>query len=166
MKFNRLHICLLLLCTPFAASENHVRFRQNTEANFSSYTDDNNTNSLQTTLFQAAGVYVDTNKSTYFSLQRTIIVTVVNYGFLNLLHNFDCFLSRLGLKYLSLSFDTHTHVYLRTRGKYSFHVKDPVTIIFQMLYSPVGEWIIIPLFLAVPQRPVRRTEQHISHKRI
>eukprot|EP01041_Mallomonas_annulata_P000630 gene630-1221_t len=60
---------------------------------------------------QAKGVYFDSMKANHLS--NTIIVTASNYGYLNHVHNFKCFMDRLGLKVLMVALDEKTHRYLR-----------------------------------------------------
>lgn len=59
---------------------------------------------------KALGVYRDPLKSP--GLNRTIIVTASNRGYLNHLHNFKCFMDRLNMKFLVIALDTSTGAYL------------------------------------------------------
>ena len=61
----------------------------------------------------STGVYMDESKITD-SIRNVVIVTGCNHGFLNHLHNFKCFLDRLGLKFLVLSLDRKTYEYIIT----------------------------------------------------
>jgi len=47
-------------------------------------------------------------------LAKTVIVTGCNRGFVNHLQNFNCFMEKLGFKFLVVSMDRHTHEYLTT----------------------------------------------------
>ena len=48
-------------------------------------------------------------------LDKTVILTASNYGYLNHLQNFNCFLQRLNLKFLVISLDLPTHNYILAR---------------------------------------------------
>lgn len=66
-------------------------------------------------LSKVAGIYSDPSRSadvTKMGLQKTVMVTGCNHGFLNHLHNFKCFADRLGMKFLVISFDQQAHNYI------------------------------------------------------
>jgi hypothetical protein len=66
-------------------------------------------------LSKAAGIYSDPSRSSdvvKMGLEKTVMVTGCNYGFLNHLHNFKCFADRLGMKFLVISFDQQAHDYI------------------------------------------------------
>ena len=48
------------------------------------------------------------------AIRNVVLVTGCNFGFLNHLHNFKCFVDRLGLKFLVLSLDRKTYDYITT----------------------------------------------------
>lgn len=63
----------------------------------------------------AAGIYSDPKRkddTIKLGLEKTVLVTGCNYGFLNHLHNFKCFADRLGMKFLVISFDKGAHDYI------------------------------------------------------
>jgi hypothetical protein len=63
-------------------------------------------------LQRAAGVYNDENKVKQYSLQKTVLVTACNHGFINHLFNFKCFLDRLNMKVLVFALDQQVYHYL------------------------------------------------------
>ena len=64
-------------------------------------------------LEKVSGVYTEVPlTSKHLSLEKTVIVTACNYGFLNHLYNFDCFMKRLGMKYLVIALDKKAYQYL------------------------------------------------------
>lgn len=65
---------------------------------------------LRSAVKRAAGVYVDPQRQKGF--EDIVIVTGCNYGFINHLNNFKCFLERLGMKFLVVSMDQKAHNYL------------------------------------------------------
>jgi len=58
---------------------------------------------LRETLALAAGVYRDPLKNP--AMNRTVIITGTNHGYVNHLHNFKCFMDRLKLKVLVFAMD-------------------------------------------------------------
>jgi hypothetical protein len=78
----------------------------------------NNDNSeLISLLEKVSGIYADPNskpKGFKKSLDKTVIVTACNHGFLNHLYNFDCFMKRLKFKYLVIAMDKTAYTYLKT----------------------------------------------------
>ena len=64
-------------------------------------------------LDSAAGVYiqvpVNANEHLVKQLNRTVLITAINSGYLEHLLNFDCFMKRLGLKYVVFSLDPQMH---------------------------------------------------------
>jgi len=79
-------------------------------------------NSLVDVLKAASGYYTDASKAKQRGLQNTVLVTGGNFGYLNHIHNFNCFARRLELKYLVISMELHTHYYLQKRGFYSYYL--------------------------------------------
>lgn len=78
-------------------------------------------NSFATIVEKAAGYYTDETKSKENNLMKTIIVTASNFAYLSHLQNFKCFMDRLGLKFMVLSMDAHTHHYMSSRDMISYH---------------------------------------------
>lgn len=81
-------------------------------------------NSLVDILRLSSGYYASPTKAEAHGMQRTVLVTGGNFGYLNHIHNFNCFAQRLQLKYLVISMELHTHYYLQKRGFYSYYL-DP-----------------------------------------
>lgn len=61
-------------------------------------------------LHEVAGVYKDESKRK--GLEKTVIITTSNYGYLNHLHNFKCFADRLDIRFLVLAMDIRLKNYL------------------------------------------------------
>lgn len=57
-------------------------------------------------LDRVAGVYKDPVLANKYNLKKTVVITGCNHGFLNHLYNFDCFMRRLGMKYLVITMDS------------------------------------------------------------
>lgn len=74
------------------------------------YSDDPAIVTLLSSLEAAAGVYKDPSRQA--GLERTVLVTGCNHGFLNHLHNFKCFCDRIGLKFLVIALDEKSYQYL------------------------------------------------------
>lgn len=55
-----------------------------------------------------AGYYKNKTRS----LKNTLLMTVINYGYKDFLHNFKCFCDRLGIQFLSISLDNKIYKYL------------------------------------------------------
>ena len=89
------------------------------ESNLSSYLLNN---SLPIVLKKAAGYYRDPARTALLGLEKTVLVTGGNFGYLNHIHNFNCFVERLGLKYMVISMELHTHYYLQRHGFLSFYL--------------------------------------------
>ena len=73
------------------------------------------TRPLEEALVKAAGVYIHPPKyisTLNLDLNKTVIITGANFGYINHLHNFKCFIDRLGLKVLVVSMDERTHKYV------------------------------------------------------
>ncbi len=70
---------------------------------------------IETVLQRVAGVFhvPPGTASKYPSLNKTVVLTGCNHGFLNHLHNFKCFMDRLNMKFLVVALDRKTHDYLR-----------------------------------------------------
>jgi hypothetical protein len=62
-------------------------------------------------LDQVKGIYKDPTK-VHKLIQKSVMVTSCNYGFLNHLMNFKCFADALGLKFLVIAMDMQLHSYL------------------------------------------------------
>ncbi len=71
------------------------------------------TNHLQSLLEKSAGVYIDKSKSK--ELEKTVLITACNHGYLNHLHNFKCFADRLGFKFLVFSMESQVHDYITNK---------------------------------------------------
>jgi hypothetical protein len=70
-------------------------------------------------LHEVAGVYVNETKRK--GLEKTVVITSCNHGFLNHLHNFKCFADRLGIRFLVMSMDLTLHAHLvRGTTMYSY----------------------------------------------
>lgn len=65
---------------------------------------------LKRKLAKVAGVYKDPAKAK--GLEKTVLITGCNHGFVNHLHNFKCFADRLGMKFLVMAMDRHAHEYI------------------------------------------------------
>ena len=72
--------------------------------------------SLLRAVQMAAGVYkegTDVSKTQHRrSLNKTVIITGCNHGFLNHLLNFKCFMDRLSMKFLVIAMDLHAYSYI------------------------------------------------------
>jgi hypothetical protein len=66
---------------------------------------------LESALKKAAGLYTDPQRQV--GLEKTVLVTGCNYGFVNHLHNFKCFADRLGMKFLVVAMDAKANSYLK-----------------------------------------------------
>lgn len=69
------------------------------------------TNTLLSVLKEASGIFTD--KKRQIGLERTVLVTGCNYGFLNHLNNFKCFADRIGLKFLVVALDAKVYQHLK-----------------------------------------------------
>ncbi len=80
---------------------------------------------LSRILKSSSGVY-STNKNEP-TLKNTVIITTVNFGYLNHFLNFNCFMERLKLKYLVFVLDLKSYKTLETLGlsksAYYFNIK-------------------------------------------
>lgn len=65
---------------------------------------------MKNMLDKVAGVYTDPAKSK--GLEKTVLITACNFGFVNHLHNFKCFADRLGMKFLVMAMDAQAHNYI------------------------------------------------------
>ena len=65
---------------------------------------------LQVMLKKSSGIFVSAERQV--GLERTVLVTGCNYGFINHLQNFKCFADRLGLKFLVIALDERSYLYL------------------------------------------------------
>jgi len=92
-RFNT--VCILLWCVFLAKSSCNVIESSNTKS-----------------LSGASGLYADESKSSP-GHKNTILVTALNYAYLNHYHNFKCFVNRLGLKHVAVGFDKQTYAYLQ-----------------------------------------------------
>jgi hypothetical protein len=68
---------------------------------------------LEQKLKKVAGVYTDEALVKKYHLEKTVVITGCNHGFLNHLFNFDCFMRRLGMKYLVITMDKDAETELR-----------------------------------------------------
>jgi len=77
-----------------------------------------NDDDLLSLLKEASGVYRKpqelTPREKAFNLDKTIVITAVNHGFLDFFYNFDCFMQRLNFKYLVLAMDSKAYKALQT----------------------------------------------------
>ncbi len=64
-------------------------------------------------LDQVKGVYEDPFKAKQMGVENTVLITACNYGFINHLYNFDCFMKRLKMKYLVFAMDKQAYEYLK-----------------------------------------------------
>ena len=78
-------------------------------------TSDDGKDKLRGLLQQAAGVYTDPQRQV--GLERIVVVTGCNHGFLNHLLNFRCFADRLGLKFLVVAMDEQANTNLTKHTK-------------------------------------------------
>lgn len=70
---------------------------------------------LLSVVSKVSGVFRDPKIVKKYDLERTVFVAAANYGYLNHLFNFDCFVRKLGMKYMIASLDRRLHNYLTTR---------------------------------------------------
>ena len=71
---------------------------------------------IESVLRKVAGVFRNESagRSRYgTSLDKTVVMTGCNYGFLNHLLNFKCFADRLNMKFLVVALDRKTHDFIR-----------------------------------------------------
>lgn len=68
---------------------------------------------LSEALSKVAGIYHDIDKVRQYGLEKTVLVTACNHGFINHLFNFKCFLDRLHMKFLVIVLDTQGYHYLQ-----------------------------------------------------
>ena len=76
---------------------------------------DNNYETIETVLQRVAGVFHNESKRNEYGgdLDKTVVMTGCNHGFLNHLMNFKCFAERLGIKFLVVALDEKTHDFIR-----------------------------------------------------
>lgn len=65
---------------------------------------------MKNMLDKVAGIYTDPTKAK--GLEKTVLITACNFGFVNHLHNFKCFADRLGMKFLVMAMDAQAHNYI------------------------------------------------------
>lgn len=91
---------------------------------------------LLSQLQKVAGVYTVASGGNMLSassqevLAKTVVVTACNYGYLNHLFNFDCFMKRLNMKYLVIAMDKKTYDHLKNQTSihtYYLHYDSEVT---------------------------------------
>lgn len=72
---------------------------------------------LLSALEKCAGVYkTKTSKSLLIpELEKVVLVTASNYGYLNHWHNWKCFVDRLDMKFLVFSMDRRAHEYISSK---------------------------------------------------
>jgi hypothetical protein len=68
---------------------------------------------LISALEQAKGIYNDANKARQAGVSNAVVVTACNYGFINHLYNFDCFMKRLDMKYVVFAMDQRAYYFLK-----------------------------------------------------
>lgn len=59
------------------------------------------------------GIYEDPAVAKARGVENAVLVTACNFGFLNHLFNFDCFMRRLKMKYLVFAMDKRAYDYLK-----------------------------------------------------
>ena len=85
-----------------------------------------NKDELLKSVMLASGVYINndaknSNLNPFSPLAKTLILTSGNFGYANHIHNLKCFLDRLGLKFLVIALDEHTHIQLAKDGMNVFY---------------------------------------------
>ena len=111
-------ICFLfysrvILCEPYFSVDRVSDFnRRSLHAHFKNSTE--NMMNLNAALKSVIGVYVDKTRITE-ATRNVVFVTASNHAFLNHLHNFKCFIDRLGMKALVLAMDKRTHDHLTSK---------------------------------------------------
>jgi hypothetical protein len=83
---------------------------------------------MKAMLEKVAGVYTDPAKTK--GLEKTVLITACNFGFVNHLHNFKCFADRLGMKFLVMAMDAQAYDYI---------TKNTTMDSYLMLGGAVGE---------------------------
>lgn len=74
-------------------------------------------------LRRVSGIYEDEAKAKSMDVEKAVLVTGCNFGFLNHLHNFDCFMKRLGMKYIVMAMDKKVYDYLeRNTSIVAYHL--------------------------------------------
>jgi hypothetical protein len=89
-------------------------------------------------LVSVAGIYETRPTPSTYKLDKTVIVTACNYGFLNHLYNFDCFMKRLKMKYLVIAMDLKAYEFLKTNTSivsYYMSTHDEITTLPQEFRS-------------------------------
>jgi hypothetical protein len=71
---------------------------------------------LRRQLAKVAGVYQDGALVNKYQLEKTVLVTGCNHGYLNHLFNFDCFAQRLAMKYLIITMDDRAESYIHANA--------------------------------------------------
>jgi hypothetical protein len=106
-------IYLLFLCE-FIDFKSQAYSSSNEGSNFNrniaTIQDRNATAELILALESVAGVYKDKTKQ--IDLDKTVVITSCNHGYINHLHNFKCFADRLGINFLVMAMDPFIHEYL------------------------------------------------------
>ena len=76
---------------------------------------ESNYETIETVLQRVAGVFQNVSKRNEYGggLDKTVVMTGCNHGFLNHLMNFKCFAERLGMKFLVVALDKKTHDFIR-----------------------------------------------------
>lgn len=102
-----------------------VAFMQLSAASNNTYAD------LLPLLEKVSGIYSQVpSTSKHLSLEKTVIVTACNHGFLNHLFNFDCYMQRLKMKYLVIAMDKKAYEYLSANTSivtYYMHSDNEIT---------------------------------------
>lgn len=85
-----------------------------------------NREELSQLLNLSAGVF--NNPIDQIGLEKIVVITGCNHGYLNHLHNFDCFAKRIDLKYLVIAMDRHAYEYIKenTTTLLTYHMTDGV----------------------------------------
>jgi hypothetical protein len=70
---------------------------------------------LKRQLEKVAGIYRedrDPSQAKVQGMEKTVMITACNFGFINHLHNFKCWADRLGMKFLVMAMDLEAHTYI------------------------------------------------------
>jgi hypothetical protein len=80
---------------------------------------------IEDVLKRVAGVFKEGSSPKPYDtskLNKTVIITGCNHGFINHLHNFKCFMDRLDMKFLVVALDRKTHDYLKNTTMESIYM--------------------------------------------
>ncbi len=111
---------VLLLCCPSLLPQKHLKGPSRRAENDKSTVLDREKvlDTIRASASLVAGLYEQLPSYTeQVNLNKTVLVTACNSGYLPHLLNFDCFMKRLGLKYMVFSLDDQLHLILQQRHK-------------------------------------------------